>query len=54
MADYPEEMLSTGHDDELAESLASIKEDELDYLGAVLYGKAELITQLTGKFSLWR
>lgn len=54
MADYPEQMLSTGHDDELAESLACVKEDQLRYLGALFYGKAELVTQWTGKFSLWR
>jgi len=52
--DYPEQMLTTGHDDELAEAISTTKEEEINYFGAILYGKSELINTLTGKFSLWR
>ena|SRR5437870_2640695 len=54
LADYPEQMLITGHDDELADALSSIEETDINYLGAILYGGSDLINQLTGKFSLWR
>ena len=54
LADYPEQMLITGHDDELADALSSIEETDINYLGAILYGESDLINQLTGKFSLWR
>jgi hypothetical protein len=54
MVDYPEQMLTTGHDDELANTLSDAKEDEINYLGAMLYGQSEIINELTGKFTLWR
>jgi len=54
VADYPKEMLITEHDDDLVNSIAKIKETELEYLGAVLYGSSEDIDQITGKFSLWK
>ena len=54
IADYPEQMLVTGHDDQLAEALASAEESDLSYLGAVLYGRSEIVARFTGKFSLWR
>ena len=54
MVDYPEQMLTTGHDDELAQSLVEIEELQINYLGAVIYGFTDAINQLTGKFSLWR
>lgn len=54
MVDFPEQMLTTGHDDELAASLASVKQEELTYLGVLLYGDAAILNNLTGKFSLWQ
>lgn len=52
--DYPIDMLETGHDDELAKSLLEKNEEDLTYLGVVLYGNSQLITELTGKFTLWK
>ncbi|OQW92506.1 MAG: hypothetical protein BWK78_01550 [Thiotrichaceae bacterium IS1] len=54
IADYPEQMLTTGHDDELAESLLVVKEEEINYLGVIFYGNSDSVTELTGKLSLWR
>ncbi|MEG4228133.1 DUF2000 domain-containing protein [Microcoleus sp. N9_B2] len=53
-ADYPEQMLTTGHDDQLAQSLAVVKEEEINYLGVIFYGNSNSVTELTGKLSLWR
>ena len=54
VADYPQQMLDTGHDDELASSLEAVKEAELTYLGAVFYGNTEEISAITKKFSLYK
>jgi hypothetical protein len=54
IADYPEQMLSTGHDDELASELAAVDESAIRYLGVLVHGPAELISRLTGRFMLWR
>ncbi len=53
-ADYPQQMLDTGHDDELAESLENIKEKDLVYLGAVFYGDTDEVNTITKKFSLYK
>ena len=53
LCDYPEQMLHTGHDDELAAAIGSAREDSINYLGALLYGSTAKINQLTGNFSLW-
>lgn len=52
--DYPEQMLVTGHDDELAEALAAAREEEIVYLGVLLYGETTAVNKLTGSFKLWR
>ena len=54
IADYPLEMLETGHDEELVEALKNINNEDIVYYGAIIYGDTEIINQLTGKFSLWR
>jgi len=54
IADYPEQMLGTGHDDELAQSLLVVKEEAINYLGAIFYGNSDSVAGLTGKLSLWR
>ena len=52
--DYPRAMLETGHDDELAAAVLGTEEAELDYLGALIFGPAAAISEISGKFSLWR
>lgn len=53
LADYPEQMLSTGHDDELSAVIAASSEESFRYLGVALHGDADQLKPLTGKFSLW-
>lgn len=53
-ADYPEQMLTTGHDDELAQAVAAVAEDAVRYLGVIVYGDTDAVTALTGRFSLWQ
>ncbi len=54
LVDYPKQMLTTGHDDELAEEIAKIDGENIEYLGAVIYGAAGVVSELTGKFTLWK
>jgi hypothetical protein len=53
LADYPEEMLTTDHDDELAAQLANNVEESLTYLGAAAHGSNATLSQLSGKFMLY-
>lgn len=54
VADFPRQMLDTGHDNELFEAIAAASEPALEYLGAILYGPADDVNMITGKYSLWR
>jgi hypothetical protein len=54
LVDYPQQMLETGHDDELTEAMGREEEDRLTYLGAVLYGDTDAVNDITGKYSLWK
>jgi hypothetical protein len=54
VADFPSQMLETGHDDELAASIADNDENQIIYFGALMYGPSEAIDAITRKFSLWR
>ena len=54
VADFPKHMLATGHDDDLARALSDSPEEQLVYLGFAIFGKSGLVSQLTGKFSLYR
>ena len=54
VVDYPKEMLTTGHDDELVKEIGEKEEKDIEYLGAVLYGDSDAINEITGKFQLWR
>ena len=54
VADFPTEMLNTGHDDELNAAILAKEEESIEYLGAVFYGPTEQIDAITGRFSLWR
>jgi hypothetical protein len=54
LGEYTEQMLTTGHDDELAEAMRSIPGQELSHLGVLLYGDEKAISELTGRFTLWQ
>ena len=54
VADYPRDMLETRTDDELVSSISSKDNDKLEYLGAIIYGNAEDVNSITGKYQLWR
>lgn len=54
VVDYPEQMLNTGHDEELVAALSTANEESLRYLGVALHGLHAPLTELTGKFSLWK
>lgn len=54
MIDYPQEMLVTGHDNELNSAISGKEEDQFEYLGAIFYGESSEIANITGKFSLWK
>ena len=53
IADYPEQMLHTGHDDELATAIAKTENESINYLGVLVYGDTPSVTELTGKFMMW-
>lgn len=52
--DFPREMLDTGHDDELASAINLACESGMEYLGALFFGKVDLLEPITGRFSLWK
>lgn len=54
VADYPKDMLETRTDDDLVNSVSSKENNELEYLGAVIYGNTEDVNEITSKFQLWR
>ncbi len=54
IADYPRDMLETRTDDDLANSVKSKENNQLEYLGAIIYGNSEDVNEITGKFQLWR
>lgn len=54
VADYPREMLETRTDDELVNSMLKKESDQFEYLGAIIYGNADEVNEITGKFQLWR
>lgn len=54
VADYPKEMLETRTDEELVEAIANKENNELEYLGAILYGDTKDVNEITGKFQLWK
>lgn len=54
VADYPKDMLETRTDDELAESISSKTSEELEYMGAIIYGSTDEVNEITGKFQLWK
>jgi len=52
--DYPSNMYYTGHDDELADSIANTADDKMEYYGFMLFGKSEDVDAISGKFTLWK
>lgn len=54
VADYPKDMLETRTDEELVESITSKSNDDLEYLGAIIYGNTNDVNEITGKFQLWK
>lgn len=54
VADYPKDMLDTRTDEELVESINNKENEELEYLGAIIYGNTNEVNEITGKFSLWK
>ncbi len=51
--DYPKAMLETGHDDDLAAAIESSSEEQLDYLGALLFGPTPVLDEICGRYMLW-
>ena len=54
VADYPKDMLDTRTDEELVSSIGDKENDELEYMGAIIYGNSEDVNEITGKFQLWK
>ncbi|MGN1298416.1 MAG: DUF2000 domain-containing protein [Candidatus Scatovivens sp.] len=54
VADYPKDMLDTRTDDELVASISNKENEQLEYLGAIIYGNTKDVNEITGKFQLWR
>lgn len=53
VADYPREMLETRTDEELVTAIGEKNNEQLEYLGAIIYGNTEDVNEITGKFQLW-
>ncbi len=53
VADYPKDILDTRTDEDLINSISSKENSNLEYLGAIIYGNAEDVNEITGKFQLW-
>lgn len=53
VADYPKDMLETRTDDELVASINAKENEQLEYLGAIIYGNTKDVNEITGKFQLW-
>lgn len=54
VADYPKDMLETRTDEELVVSINSKENEQLEYLGAIIYGDSKEVNEITGKFQLWK
>lgn len=51
--DFTNTMTQGTYEDQILRS-SQTKEQDLDYWGIVLFGDEELVSELTGKFSLWK
>lgn len=54
IVDYPKDMLETRTDNDLVKSIESKENNELEYLGAIIYGNTDDVNEITGKFQLWK
>lgn len=54
VADYPKDMLETKTDEELVASINNKENEQLEYLGAIIYGNTADVNEITGKFQLWK
>ena len=54
VADYPKDMLETRTDDELVASIMGKENEQLEYLGAIIYGNTKDVDKITGRFQLWK
>lgn len=54
IVDYPKDMLETRTDNDLVKSIESKENNELEYLGAIIYGNSDDVNEITGKFQLWK
>lgn len=54
VADYPKEMLDTRTDEELVEAISKKDNENIEYLGAIIYGNTKDVDEITGRFQLWR
>lgn len=53
VADYPRDMLDTRTNEDLIASVSSKNNDQLEYMGAIIYGDTKDVNKITGKFQLW-
>lgn len=54
VADYPKEMLETRTDEELVKAINKKENEQLEYMGAIIYGNTKDVDEITGKFQLWK
>ena len=54
VADYPREMLETRTDEELVDAVSNKNNEQLEYLGAIIYGDTKDVDEITGRFQLWK
>ena len=52
-ADFTNTMTEGTYEDQIKRTIET-KEEELEYYGIILFGDWELVSELTGKFSLWK
>ncbi|PIZ47300.1 hypothetical protein COY32_01955 [candidate division WWE3 bacterium CG_4_10_14_0_2_um_filter_41_14] len=50
---FIKEMIETTDDSELEQSVGEVNESELTYYGIGLFGKSEVVKELTKSFTLW-
>lgn len=54
LCDYPRQMHTTRHDDELADAIAQVQEQQIIYYGAAAFGDTTTLNELAGRFTLWK
>ena len=52
--DYPSQMHTTRHDDDLVRAVAETHEASMSYYGAAAFGDTHTLDQLSGRFMLWK